>query len=112
MTSRTGIHCYIPGGKFRESKPGSPAPAKSDTRSASSGCCTIPGETTVSSPFSSGKPSPFACYSTISSVPAPIKIHPIIDLIVNCSCRNTKARISVIITLSLSIGTTFEASPI
>ncbi len=34
------------------------------------------------------------------------------DLAVNCSCRKTKAKTSVITTLSLSTGTTLEASPI
>ena len=50
-------------------------------------------------------------YKTISNVPAPIKMHPTKDLTVNCSWRNTNARINVKTTLSLSIGTTFEASP-
>ena len=51
-------------------------------------------------------------HKTINSVPDPIRIHPIIDLIVNSSCRKTKASISVMTTDNLSIGTTFEASPI
>lgn len=51
-------------------------------------------------------------YKTINSVPAPIKTQPINDLIVNSSCRNTKANTRVMTTLNLSIGTTFEASPI
>ena len=51
-------------------------------------------------------------YSTIRSVPAPIRAQPIRDFAVNFSCRNTKANTSVMITLSLSIGTTFDASPI
>jgi hypothetical protein len=50
-------------------------------------------------------------YSTITSVPAPIRTHPIRDLTVNSSCRKMKAKTSVITTDSLSIGTTFEASP-
>ena len=37
--------------------------------------------------------------------------NPIKDFTVNCSWRNTNARINVKTTLSLSIGTTFEASP-
>ena len=51
-------------------------------------------------------------YKTMINVPAPIKTHPMKDLTVNCSCKNTKASTSVITTLSLSMGTTFEASPI
>ena len=51
-------------------------------------------------------------YNTINNVPAVIKIEPIIDLIVNCSCKNVNAKIKVITTLNLSIGTTFDASPI
>jgi hypothetical protein len=50
-------------------------------------------------------------YITIINVPIPIRIHPINDLIVNSSCKNTNAKIKVITTLNLSIGTTFEASP-
>ena len=50
-------------------------------------------------------------YKTIRSVPAPIRMHPKIDLTLNCSCKKIKARTSVITTLSLSIGTTLEASP-
>ena len=37
---------------------------------------------------------------------------PIRDLGVKRSCRNTNASTSVMTTLSLSIGTTFDASPI
>lgn len=51
-------------------------------------------------------------YKTINNVPTPIKIHPIIDLAVNFSCKKTNASTSVITTLSLSIGTTLDASPI
>ena len=51
-------------------------------------------------------------YKTMTNVPIPIRIHPINDFTVNSSCRNTNARISVITTLNLSIGTTFDASPI
>ena len=51
-------------------------------------------------------------YKTIISVPAPIKMHPINDLVVNVSCKNTNANISVITTLNLSIGTILDASPI
>ena len=50
-------------------------------------------------------------YRTITSVPAAINTQPIKDLAVNLSCRNTKAKINVITTLNLSIGTTFDASP-
>lgn len=48
---------------------------------------------------------------TIKSVPAPINAHPIKDFIEKLSCRNTNAIISVITTLSLSTGTTFDAFP-
>ena len=51
-------------------------------------------------------------YSTINNVPAPIRMQPITDFAVNSSCRKTNANTSVIITDSLSIGTTLEASPI
>ena len=51
-------------------------------------------------------------HKTINIVPAPIRIHPIIDLRVNSSCRKTNASISVMTTDNLSIGTTLEASPI
>ena len=51
-------------------------------------------------------------YSTISRVPAPIKAQPRSDFAVKSSCRNTKANTSVMMTLSLSTGTTLEASPI
>ena len=51
-------------------------------------------------------------YKTITNVPAPIRIHPINDFAVNSSCKNINASIKVITTLSLSIGTTLEASPI
>ena len=51
-------------------------------------------------------------YNAINSVPRPIKMQPIRDFTVNCSCKNTKAKIRVITTLSLSIGTTFDAVPI
>ena len=39
-------------------------------------------------------------------------MQPIIDFNVNCSCKKTNASIIVIITLNLSTGTTFDASPI
>ena len=58
-----------------------------------------------------GKYYPLYFYRTMISVPAPIRIHPIRDFAVNCSCRNTNANIRVITTLNLSIGTTCEASP-
>lgn len=51
-------------------------------------------------------------YKTIKSVPAVMRIEPISDLTLNSSCRNIKASMSVNKTLSLSIGTTFETSPI
>ena len=51
-------------------------------------------------------------YRTITKVPMPMRIHPISDFAVNSSCRNVKARINVMTTLRLSMGTTFEASPI
>ena len=51
-------------------------------------------------------------YRTISIVPAPIRIHPATDFIVMFSCRRTTASIMVITTDSLSIGTTFDTSPI
>lgn len=49
---------------------------------------------------------------TIISVPAPMRIQPISDFAVKSSWRNTKASIRVITVLSLSMGTTFETSPI
>ena len=51
-------------------------------------------------------------HNTISSVPAPISIHPSRDLTVNCSCKKINASRMVMTTDSLSTGTTFEASPI
>ncbi len=51
-------------------------------------------------------------HKTIISVPAPIKMHPINDFVVNVSCKNTNANINVITTLNLSMGTTLDASPI
>ena len=51
-------------------------------------------------------------HSTMSSVPSASRPQPRMDLSVNCSCRITAARIIVMTTLSLSIGTTLEASPI
>ena len=50
-------------------------------------------------------------YKTIINVPAVISIHPIRDFAVNSSCKKINAKINVITTLNLSIGTTFEASP-
>ena len=50
-------------------------------------------------------------YKTISKVPAAIRAQPAMDLGVNCSCRISAASIIVITTLSLSMGTTLEASP-
>ena len=51
-------------------------------------------------------------HRTISRVPAPIRTQPIRDFVLNSSCRKTNANTSVMTTLSLSIGTTFDASPI
>ena len=51
-------------------------------------------------------------YITIINVPIPIKTHPINDFIVKSSCKKTNANTKVITTLNLSIGTTFDASPI
>ncbi len=51
-------------------------------------------------------------YRTISSVPMPIRTQPITEFTVNFSCRKTKASTRVMTTLSLSIGTTLETSPI
>ena len=50
-------------------------------------------------------------YNTISIVPAPIRIQPMIDLAVNFSCRKTNANTKVNTTLSLSMGITLETSP-
>ena len=49
---------------------------------------------------------------TMIKVPSPIRMQPIKDLTVNCSCNNTKARTNVMTTLNLSMGTTLEAWPI
>ena len=54
----------------------------------------------------------FDCHSTISRVPAVIRIQPTRDLAVNFSWRNTKASTRVRMVLILSMGTTLEASPI
>ena len=50
-------------------------------------------------------------YRTMNKVPIAIKIQPTSDLRVNCSCKNINANTKVMTTLSLSIGTTFEACP-
>ena len=50
-------------------------------------------------------------YKTISKVPAAIRTQPTMDLGVNCSCKISAASIIVITMLSLSMGTTLEASP-
>ena len=55
---------------------------------------------------------PESVHSTMTSVPAPIRIQPIRDFTVNSSCRKIKASINVMTTLSLSTGTTLDASPI
>ena len=44
--------------------------------------------------------------------PAVMSIIPTRDFTVNCSCRKTKASTRVMTTLSLSMGTTLETSPI
>ena len=45
-------------------------------------------------------------YKTITNVPILISIHPINDLVVNCSCKNANARTNVMTTLILSgLGT-------
>ena len=54
----------------------------------------------------------FSFYITMINVPAVISTAPTNDFAVNFSWRNTKARTKVITTLSLSIGTTLDASPI
>lgn len=51
-------------------------------------------------------------YKTITKVPAVIKIEPMSDFVLNSSCRKTNASTRVKRTLNLSIGTTFETSPI
>ena len=61
---------------------------------------------------SAGRPFFIRYHKTISSVPAPMSKQPIRDLGVKRSCRNMNASTSVMTTLSLSIGTTFDASPI
>lgn len=38
---------------------------------------------------------PFLFYKTINNVPAVIKMHPITDLTVNCSCKKTNAKTCV-----------------
>ena len=50
-------------------------------------------------------------YNTMHSVPAVISSEPIIDFAVICSWRKITAKINVITTLNLSIGTTLDASP-
>lgn len=49
---------------------------------------------------------------TITNVPAVISTAPTNDFAVKLSCRKTNANTNVITTLSLSTGTTLEASPI
>ena len=41
-----------------------------------------------------------------------IRLYRIRDFTVNCSCKKINAKINVITTLNLSIGTTLEASPV
>ena len=51
-------------------------------------------------------------YRTISSVPQAMRTHPRMERRVSCSWSSTAARMMVITTLSLSMGTTFDTSPI
>ena len=51
-------------------------------------------------------------HSTITSVPAPISTQPATAFTETSSCSSTNASTRVMTTLSLSSGTTFEASPI
>ena len=50
-------------------------------------------------------------HSTIISVPAPISTQPTTSFTDTSSCSSKNASTRVMTTLSLSIGTTFEASP-
>ena len=51
-------------------------------------------------------------YKTINRVPVPMRIQPSREFKLNFSCRKTNANTSMMTTLSLSMGTTFDASPI
>ena len=51
-------------------------------------------------------------YKTMSNVPPAMRMHPRMERGVSCSWSSTAARMMVITTLSLSIGTTFDTSPI
>ena len=51
-------------------------------------------------------------YRIISRVPAAMRTHPRMERRVSCSWSSTAARMMVITTLSLSIGATFDTSPI
>ena len=53
-----------------------------------------------------------AFYMTMSNVPPAMRMHPRMERGVSCSWSSTAARMMVITTLSLSIGTTFDTSPI
>ena len=55
---------------------------------------------------------PILNHNTINSVPAPMSTQPATVFTDTVSCRNTNASTSVITTDSLSIGTTFDTSPI
>ena len=50
-------------------------------------------------------------YKTIINVPAAMRMQPMMDLALNFSFKKIKAKIKVMTTLSLSMGTTLEASP-
>ena len=51
-------------------------------------------------------------HKTMSNVPPAMRKHPRMERRVSCSWSSTAARMMVITTLSLSIGTTFDTSPI
>ena len=51
-------------------------------------------------------------YKAMINVPIPMNIHPIKDFTVNFSCNKRKANSIVITILNLSMGTTFDTSPI
>ena len=51
-------------------------------------------------------------HKAMINVPIPMNIHPIKDCTVNFSCNKRKANSIVITILNLSMGTTFDTSPI
>ena len=53
-----------------------------------------------------------AFYITMSNVPPAMRMHPRMERRVSCSWSSTAARMMVITTLCLSIGMTFDTSPI